>query len=102
MPVSADAIRMHIEYTAWANARLLEAAGSLSEAELTRDFGTSDRSVVGTLAHTFAADRVWLTRVKQATPTGFLQDSERNLAVLGREWPAVMDGWREWAKPLSD
>ena len=102
MPVSADTLRLHLDYTAWATGRLLEAASTLSQEELTRDFGTADRSAIGTLAHTFAADRVWLTRVKGLPSTGFLNDSERNLSFLQREWPAVHEGWREWAGRLSD
>jgi uncharacterized damage-inducible protein DinB len=102
MQVSSSALRAHIEYTAWATGRLLDAAATLSHDELTRDFGTADRSVIGTLAHTFAADRVWLSRL-QATPfPGFVTDADRNLDFLRKEWPVLHDRWRAWARGLSD
>src|SRR6476659_9062830 len=47
--VTPDALRDHIEYSAWASRRLVNAAARLSAEDLTRDFRTADRSVVGTL-----------------------------------------------------
>lgn len=101
MPISADAAREHIEYSAWATRRLLDAAARLSPDELTRDFATSDRSVLGTLAHTFGADRVWLLRVTGRPQQG-LSEADRDFATIRREWPAVIDGWREWARGMTD
>jgi uncharacterized damage-inducible protein DinB len=101
MPVSADCVRDHIEYSAWASRRLVDAAASLSPEELTRDFHTSDRSVLGTLAHTFGADRVWLARVT-GTPQRGLSDADRELPAIQREWPLVYEGWREWARDRTD
>jgi uncharacterized damage-inducible protein DinB len=101
MAISADSLRDHIEYTAWASARLLEAASRLSPDELTRDFGTSDRTVLGTLAHVFGADRVWLARVTGAPQHG-LSELDRELPTLLREWPGVHDGWRDWARAQTD
>src|ERR1041384_7887375 len=49
--VTPDALRDHIEYSAWASRRLVNAAAGLSPEELTRDFQTADRTVLGTLAH---------------------------------------------------
>lgn len=101
MPLSAAALLDHLEYSAWATRRLLEAAAGLSPEELTRDFGTSDRSVVGTLAHTFGADRVWLARV-DGRPQRPLSAEDREFPNIAREWPIVHDGWREWAQRLTD
>ena len=93
MPVSADTLRIHLDYTAWASARLLEAAAKLSPEELTRDFGTADKNVVGTLAHVFAADRVWMARIQgKRARTKFITEEDRDLALLNREWPALLQG----------
>jgi uncharacterized damage-inducible protein DinB len=94
--VTPGAIQHHIAYTAWATGRLLESVAQLSPEELTRDFGTSDRSVLGTLAHVFAADRVWLGRVEGNPPAKFL-DPEKDLKMetLTTEWPAVLDRWKQ-------
>ncbi len=94
--VTPGAIQHHIAYTAWATGRLLDAVAQLSPEELTRDFGTSDKSVLGTLAHVFAADRVWLGRVEGNPPAKFL-DPEKDLKMetLTTEWPAVLDRWKQ-------
>ncbi len=102
MAVSADAIRTHLEYTAWASQRLLDAASALTPEELTRDFQTSDHSVLGTLAHLFASDRVWLWRVQGDPRNTFLEPEDLDLARLREAWPAVLRAWREWAAKLTD
>jgi uncharacterized damage-inducible protein DinB len=102
MIISADTLRTHLDYTAWATARLLEAAAKLSPEELTRDFETADKNVVGTLAHTFAADRVWIARIQGQPPQKFITDADRDLALLTREWPAVLQTWQKWAATLTD
>jgi uncharacterized damage-inducible protein DinB len=102
MPASADTLRLHLDYSAWASNRMLEAARSLTEEELNRDFKTSDKCVVSTLAHAFAADRVWLGRIQGKPPATFIDDKDRQLDVLRMEWPALQQRWKEWAAPLSD
>ena len=57
MAASAEVLRSHVGYPAWASGLLVEAAGRLTHEELTRDFGTADKSVLGTLVHVFGADR---------------------------------------------
>ena len=100
--VSAEAIRVHFDYSSWASARLLAAAAQLTTEELNHDFGTADKSVLGTLAHVFAADRIWLTRIQGVPITTFLDPAERDLTLLQREWPALYDRWKAWGKALTD
>ena len=102
MPVSPETLRTHLDYTAWAALRVLQAAAQLSPEELNRDFGTADKSVVGTLAHVFAADRVWIDRIHGNAPAKFITDEERDLAFLQSEWPAVLGLWQDWAASLTD
>lgn len=102
MAISADTLRNHLEYTSWASKRLVDAAAGLSPEQLARDFQTADHSIVGTLAHVYAADRVWLARITNASAGPFITDADRNLAVLARDWPALLDRWRQWAAPLTD
>jgi uncharacterized damage-inducible protein DinB len=103
MVISADLLRIHLDYTAWASARLVNAAGLLNPEELTRDFGTADRSVLGTLAHVYAADRVWLGQIEGNQPERFL-DPERDvrLSVLQNDWPVLLERWKRWAATLDD
>jgi uncharacterized damage-inducible protein DinB len=102
MFVSAEALRLHLDYTQWATQRLLDAAAELTPEELNRDFGTSEHSVLGTLVHTFGADRIWLWRLTGGTNPGFISDADRSLAVLQSDWPAVLERWRLWAANLTD
>ena len=102
MSVSADALREHLAYTTWASRRLMDVASQLSPEELNHDFQTADRTILGTLVHVFAADRIWLARVNHAANQPFLTDADRSLAVLQTEWPAVLDRWREFASKLTD
>ena len=102
MTVSAAALRTHLDYTAWATARLLKAAEELSPEELIRDFATADKNVTGTLAHIFAADRVWMSRVHGRPAGRFISAEDRDLALLRREWPALLQLWKQWAAGLTD
>ena len=91
----------HIGYTAWASARLLQAAKELGPEELERDFLTADKSVLGTLLHIYFADRLWLARIKGEPFPGMLTDEERTLAHLQTAWPELYERWREWAASLT-
>jgi uncharacterized damage-inducible protein DinB len=102
MNVSAELIRTHIAYTAWASELLVNAAAALTPEELARDFGTADRSVLGTLVHIFGADRVWLKRLKGQPADSFLTEADYSLAVLENDWPALLSQWQEWARGLTD
>jgi len=102
MPLSASELRDHLAYSAWASQRLVHAACQLTEAELLRDFQTSERSVLGTLVHTFAGDRVWLARLQGSPRQGFSSDADRHLSVLQKEWPDVYRQWDELAAGWTD
>jgi uncharacterized damage-inducible protein DinB len=102
MPASADTLRLHLDYSAWASNRLLEAASKLNAEELGRDFKTSDKNVPSTLAHAFAADRVWLGRIQGNPPAVFIDDKDKQLEFLKNEWPALQQRWKAWAAPLTD
>ena len=102
MPLSVEDLRDHLAYSAWASQRLVHAASELTEAELLRDFQTSDRSVLGTLVHTFAADRVWLARLSNAPRMQYSTEADHQLSILQTEWPEVYRGWDELLKGWSD
>lgn len=100
--VSAAALRLHLEYSAWAAKRLLEAASRLTAAERTRDFQTADQSVLGTLLHIFAADRIWLRRLRGELASSFLNEDETRWDLLEAEWPRLWQAWQHWASALED
>ena len=102
MPASADTLRLHLDYSAWASNRMLDAASKLSEEELSRDFKTSDKCVASTLAHAFAADRIWLQRIQGNVQNTFIDDNDRELSTLKSAWPALQERWKQWAALLTD
>lgn len=98
MPVSADTLQLQLDYTAWASQRLMDVAGMLSQEELTRDFKTADKTVLGTLAHIYAAERVWLSLAMAEPGATFGAREDRDLASLQIEWPALHQRWKEWLR----
>jgi uncharacterized damage-inducible protein DinB len=57
-----DTFAMFAAYNRWANGRLYEAAGALSGEEWGRGVGAFFGSMMGTLNHLLAADRIWMRR----------------------------------------
>jgi len=94
MPVSVDTLRLQLDYSAWASQRLMDAAAKLSPEELTRDFKTADKSVLDTLVHIYAADRIWLARVRAEPRATFIDPEDRDLTLLQTEWPALHQRWK--------
>jgi uncharacterized damage-inducible protein DinB len=90
-----DQLRLHVNYSAWASRRLLEAASMLPPSDLTRDFKTADRCVLDTLVHTFAGDRVWYKRVKGIPYTEFIEAEDRSIEALVSRWKEVHLNWQQ-------
>jgi uncharacterized damage-inducible protein DinB len=100
--LSVFALQDMLAYTAWASRRLVDAAAQLPPEQLTRDFGTADKSVLGTLVHIFAADRIWFWRIEGNVPATFLSDADYQMSVLQNDWPQLHDKWQRWAAQLTD
>jgi uncharacterized damage-inducible protein DinB len=100
--LSVYALQDMLAYTAWASRRLVDAAAQLPTEQLTRDFGTADKSVLGTLMHVFAGDRVWFRRVEGSVPEKFISDADYQLSVLQNDWPPLHEKWQQWCAGLTD
>ena len=101
MNVSPEVLRTHIDYTNWATNRLLQQAARLSQDELTRDFGTADKSVLGTLVHIFVSDRLWLNRLK-SEPYQSAAEADRTFDALQVKWPVLQEHWKVFGAGLTD
>jgi uncharacterized damage-inducible protein DinB len=62
-------ITLHFAYNKWANDRTLEAVGTLSPEQVTRNLGSSFPSIRDTAAHIASAEWIWLRRWKGESPT---------------------------------
>ena len=54
--------QMFAAYNSWANQRVYDAAAELREDEFLCDAGAFFKSMMGTLNHVLAADRIWMKR----------------------------------------
>ncbi|KPQ18734.1 MULTISPECIES: DinB family protein [unclassified Halomonas] len=84
-------LQQHFEqlatYNQWMNAKLYDAAGTLSDSELTEERGAFFGSIFGTLNHIAVADTIWLKRFATHASS-----SERTLEVMGAlPTPARLD-----------
>lgn len=83
-----------MRYAAWASKRIVDALAHLTEAELARDFQTADKTAIATLAHIYAADRVWLARVQGRKIEKFIDpEVDCRMETLREDWPALLDHW---------
>jgi uncharacterized damage-inducible protein DinB len=92
----------HLAYTSWATNHLLKAVAGIPPENLVHNFNTADRNIVGTLAHVFAADRIWLDRVNGRRRPAFIEERDRDLSVLQSEWPGLHSAWRHWLENYNN
>ncbi|HXC33231.1 MAG TPA: DinB family protein [Verrucomicrobiae bacterium] len=67
--VTPELLRLLFQYNAWADRRLLDACGQLSNEQFTRSLGSSFSSVRDTLAHLYGAEWIWNERFRGHSPT---------------------------------
>ena len=94
-------LRYQLDFTTWATERMLTAAAGLTPEELSHDFKTSDKSVVGTLTHIYRAERIWLNRLRNKH-VEFKVEGDDTMVALRRDWPGLRSGWADWARELSE
>jgi len=91
------------EYNKWANAKMLDVASKLSPEQFTADLQSSHRSVRDTLAHTLAAEWIWLERWKGTSPGALLTAADFPTAEsLRARWAQVEKDYTEFFGELSD
>jgi uncharacterized damage-inducible protein DinB len=102
--MNPDQLAQHLRFSAWASARLLDAAAAVPAADARRDQGASFGSLEATLAHIFGADRIWLERITMPQPRLTLRDADEDQSIraLQLAWPAVHQGWIDWASSAGD
>ena len=81
-------LRYQLDFTTWASERVLAAAAALTAEELSQDFKTADKSVLGTLTHCYRAERIWLNRMLEKK-VDFRVEGDDTLAALQKNWPPI-------------
>jgi uncharacterized damage-inducible protein DinB len=91
------------KYNQWANARMLDVASKLSPEQFTADLKSSHRSVRDTLAHTLAAEWIWLERWKGTSPKALLTAADfPTVESLRARWAEVENDYAEFLGGLTD
>jgi uncharacterized damage-inducible protein DinB len=91
------------EYNQWANARMLDVASKLSAEQFTADLQSSHRSVRDTLAHTLAAEWIWLERWKGTSPKALLTAADfPTVESLRERWSQVQKNYTQFFSALTD
>ena len=91
------------DYNRWANARVLDDASKLTPEQFTTDLRSSHRSVRDTLAHTLAAEWIWLERWKGTSPKALLDPVDfPTLESLRTRWAHVERDCLEFLKGVTD
>jgi uncharacterized damage-inducible protein DinB len=91
------------EYNKWANHRMLEAAAKLSPEKFIEDLKSSHRSVRDTLAHTLAAEWIWIERWKGTSPKALLPaDDFPTVESLTERWSPIENEYTEFVGGLTD
>jgi uncharacterized damage-inducible protein DinB len=87
-----DDLRLLIDYNYWARDRVLDAVATITPEQFIRPMGNSFSSVRDTVAHICAAERIWITRLKDEKPQG-LQKADRlpDVDAARKEW-AELEG----------
>jgi len=96
------------DYTEWANALALDAAGKLSDEDLVRDFSISHRSILGTLVHMAGAEWIWLERWHGRSPAGaeawslWTAESCPDLQTLDGRWRELVERRTAFVNKLDE
>jgi uncharacterized damage-inducible protein DinB len=96
----SDAVRL-LDYTVWANHKLMRLAATLSVDDFKRDLKSSHGGVRGTLAHTMSAEWVWLERWKGLSPTKMFDEGEfPDIVALRDRWAGIEEHRASWLASL--
>lgn len=101
-------IRHLFDYTEWANALAMDAAGKLPDEDLRRNVNISHQSIFGTLLHIAGAEWIWLERWQGRSPAKaeawsmWTTDSCADLSALTERWQSLIDRRTEYIAALDE
>jgi uncharacterized damage-inducible protein DinB len=99
--LSKDDLGRLIDYTVWANHRVLRVAATISLDDFKRDLKSSHGGVRGTLTHTLWTELLWLERWKGVPASPVIDESEfADLVQLRDRWAVVDEHRRTWFAAL--
>ncbi len=108
MGIAKESLEADLEYSAWANRRLLGMCSLLTDDERVRDLGQSHRSVLHTLHHMYESERFWADCLRRDAmpPMDQIGEPEGEPDVrfdeLVARWPEVWDGAERWLASVAE
>jgi uncharacterized damage-inducible protein DinB len=92
------------DYHCWATRRVLDAAGRCTPEQLTATGGAPHGSLLATLVHALAAERVWLQRARDGRKQADLADLEgiATVAALTEAWDVQQAAMRDYLGGVTD
>lgn len=101
--MTLDDLRTLLDYHYWARDRMLDAVEPLPQEQLTRDLGSSFRSLRDTIAHMYAAERAWYSRWQGESPAGPLPlDQWPDVPAIRRAWAEQEARVRSFVEALGE
>lgn len=98
-----DDLARLLDYTVWANHRVMRATATAPTADFSRELGASFGSLRGTLAHIMWAEWIWLERWKGLSPNRLPDESEfPNVLALRDRWTIIEDHRRAFLAALPE
>ena len=98
-----EVIRSLYRYSAWANARILEAAAGLDHHQFLAGAGASGESIRDTLVHTFGAQWLYLERWQGRSPRSMPAPPEfPDLASVRERWNEIERATTLFVAGLTD
>lgn len=99
--IDKDGAGRLLDYTIWANHRVMRAAATLSADDFKRDLGSSFGGVRGTLCHVMGAEWIWLERWKGVSPSRVIDEGEfADIIALRDRWTVIEQHRESWFKAL--
>ncbi len=92
----------YINYTHWANNKVIGWLQQLTEDQLTQPVVSSFGSVIETVHHIISAEHVWIQRLTGVTPVWLQPTLPKNLTETIDQWNITMQLWKVYAASLSD
>ena len=97
-----DDIRALLDYHYWARDRALAAVEPLSAEQLTREMGSSFRSIRDTLVHIYAAEWAWHSRWNGVSPTAFSTRRSFRMSTIRQRWTALEGQVRSFVESAGE
>src|SRR3982751_2461786 len=101
-------IKHLFDYTEWANALAMKAAGELPDENLRRNVNISHQSIFGTLLHTAGAEWIWLERWQGRSPakaeawSRWTREACADLATLKERWQELIEQRDKFVSALDE